>query len=29
MVDLTKANLDAPAIMTISMQGDEVIKPLN
>lgn len=29
MVDLTKANLDAPGIVTISMQGDEVIKPLN
>jgi choloylglycine hydrolase len=29
MVDLMKANLDAPGIVTISMQGDEVIKPLN
>jgi choloylglycine hydrolase len=29
MVDLTKMNLDAKDIITISMRGGEVIKPLN
>jgi len=29
MVDLTKMNLDAKDIVTISMRGGEVIKPLN
>jgi choloylglycine hydrolase len=29
MIDLTKMNLDAKDIVTISMKGEEVIKPLN
>lgn len=29
MIDLMKMNLDAKDIVTMSIKGDEVIKPLN